>query len=113
MTQIADTQRKFLILGVAWLVYCFIPIPESFQPLERILFLVAAGYWFRFNWKLARLLRRNPWRWTALTLIPIVNLFAWGRILWLAAQTLRDNGIPCGLMGADQAALRIATGKNK
>ena len=36
----------------------------------------------------------------------IVNLIAWGRILWLAAQTLRANGIPCGFMGADQAALK-------
>ena len=105
LTQMADTQRKFLILGAAWLVYCFIPIPESFQLVERLLVLVALGYWFRFNWKLSRLLRKNPWVWTGLILIPIVNLIAWGRILWLAAQTLRANGIPCGLMGADQAAL--------
>lgn len=105
LIQMADLQRKFFTLAVAWLVYCFIPIPESFQPLDRIIELVALGYWFRFNWKLSRLLRKNPWVWTVLTIIPFVNLIAWGRILWLAAQTLRANGIPCGFMGADQAAL--------
>jgi hypothetical protein len=105
LTQMADIQRKFLILGAAWLVYCFIPMPDSFEPVEHIINLVALGCWFRFNWKLSRLLRKNPWVWTVLAIIPFVNFIAWGRILWLAAQTLQANGIPCGIMGADQAAV--------
>lgn len=105
LTLMADIQRKFVILGAIWLALFFIPIPNSFLVVQSIFALVSAGCWLRFNWKLSRLLRKNPWVWTVLAFIPIVNFIAWVRILWLAAQTLRANGIPCGLMGADQAAL--------
>jgi len=105
LTQIADLQRKLLFLGVGWLVYCFIPIPDSFHSIEHALELVACGYWFRFGWKLARLLHEKPWVWVVFSFIPLLNLYAWGRILWTATKVLRANGIPCGFMGADQAAL--------
>ncbi|TAL00753.1 MAG: DUF4339 domain-containing protein [Verrucomicrobia bacterium] len=106
LTQIADLYRKYLVLGAAWLAFCIIPMPESLQSVQRVIALVAVGCWLRFNWKLSRLLQKNPWAWTLLALIPIVNYIAWGRILWLAAQTLRANGISCGFTSAQLPSLR-------
>ena len=105
LTQIAELQKKLIILGVGWVVYCFVPVPEFFKSIEGPLALVAFGYWIRFGWRLARLLHEKPWVWVVFSLIPLLNFYAWGRIIWTATKTLRANGIPCGFWGADQAAL--------
>ena len=105
LTQIADLQRKLLFLGLGWIAYCFVSVPESLHYLEHALALVACGCWFRLGWKLARLLHEKPWVWVVFSLIPLLNFYAWGRILWTATKVLRANGIPCSFFGADQAAL--------
>lgn len=109
LTQIAELQRKLIILGVGWIVYCFVPVPEFFKTIQSPLMLVAFGYWIRFGWRLARLLHEKPWVWVVFSLIPLLNFYAWGRIIWTATKTLRANGIPCGFWGADQAALNRLT----
>lgn len=105
LAKMADLQRKLLILGVCWILYCFIPVPESLQWMQFPAVIVATVHWIRLGWKLARLLQKNPWVWVVFSFIPLLNLCAWSRILWTAAQKLRANGIPCGLFGADQATL--------
>jgi hypothetical protein len=103
LNQIADLQRNLTILGLSWIAYCF--LPESYKAVAKLLGPLVLVFWLYFGWKLSRLLREQPWVWVIFSLIPLANFYAWGRIIWTATKTLRANGVPCGIMGADRQAL--------
>jgi len=102
LRMIAENYRNLLGVAVCWLVACFIPMPDS---VERVCFLVMAGMWIRFGWRLSGALRQNQWVCVVWSLIPLANIYALVRILRAAARTLKSNGIPVGITGADRTAL--------
>jgi hypothetical protein len=107
LARMADLQKKLLLLGVGWIGYvvlcCFVSLLAPLA--ERIVLLVASGYWIRWGWKLSKLLRHRPWVWVIFLLVPLLNFYAWGRILWTSTRMLRTNGVACAPLDSVQAAL--------
>lgn len=99
---IADNYTKLLIIAAVWLVGLFVPMSES---VGRMWLLIVAGCWIRFGWQLSKGLQRKSWPWVIWSLIPLGNFYALVRILYTAAKTLKENGVPVKFLIPDQGAL--------
>ena len=83
-----------LVVPIAYLI-----IPQGFD-------IMAIGVAAAFHiWgvitacQLARIMRKPVWLWAVLTLVPFVNLFAYARIISLAAKILKCYGIRTSIAG--------------
>jgi hypothetical protein len=99
---IAVNSRNLLLLAVGWIAVCILPCPDY---LTQTCGLVVLGCWIRFGWQLAHALHGKPWVWVVWSLIPLGNIYALVRILCTSVKTLKANGVPVGILGADRIAL--------
>lgn len=99
---IAENYRTLLVVTIIWAISLFIPMSDS---TFRLVYVVLGCFWFRSGWQLSKGLHRKPWIWVIWSLIPLANIYAVIRILYVAAKTLKANGIPITWYGPDQPTL--------
>jgi hypothetical protein len=102
---IADKQKAIIVVAVLVVVIGFAPIPAGLQSLSSTAWWAIQGSGIFLCYKLAGALQKKVWLWVLLAACPLVNLFAYARIVSQAAKTLKANGIPVGMLGADRIAL--------
>ncbi len=105
LKKIAQQQKGFISTLLVYVGLMLLSTMIDLGAAERPMFLATGMMALGYGWRLIRALRKNPWIWTLLLLLPFVCWFFYARLIWLATKTLKANGIPCGFFGADQAAV--------
>ena len=98
---IAVKQKIVIYITAFWFAFLFIPLPESIAPVFNIAFWLVHIVGIIICCQLAVALKKNVGLWVCLTIIPIVNLFAYARIIREASATLKTYGVRTGIFGAD------------
>jgi hypothetical protein len=99
---IAENYRTLLAVVIIWPIVALIPMPDT---IFRVVDLVFSGFWFRSIWRLAKGLHKRPLVWVIGSLVPLANIYAAIRILYIAAKTLKANEIPMSWYGPDQPTM--------
>ena len=99
---IAENYRFLFGTVLCWLIGLFIPM----SPTIYFGWVIAVSVmWIRSGWSLSKGLHKRPWLWVVWSLLPLANICAMIRILYIAAKTLKANGIPFSWYGVDQPTL--------
>ncbi len=99
-------QQKFIIwTAVAWVVLGLMPMWPAIAGPLMLAFYATHITGVVSCFLAARALGKNVWLWGILALLPLVNLIAYAKMVSQAAKTLKANGVPTGILGADRKAL--------
>jgi hypothetical protein len=105
LIKIAQQQKGFISTMLVYIGLLLLSMMIDLGSAERPMFLAVGMMCLGYGWRLTRALRKNPWIWTLLMLLPFVCWFFYARLIWTATKILKANGVPCGIFGAETAAI--------
>jgi hypothetical protein len=105
LVTIATKQKAIIWMAVAWVVFGFIPMWPAIAGVVLFAFYAVHILGIVFCCQLALALRKSPWLWGFLALVPVVNLFAYAGMVSQAAKTLKNHGVPTGIFGVNRSEI--------
>src|ERR1700722_14996362 len=105
LVKIAQQQKGLTGALAVYIGLILLSMMIDFGAAQSPMFLAAALMSLGYGWRLTRALRKNPWLWMLLLLLPFICWFFYAWLIRLSVKTLKADGIPCGIFGADQAVL--------
>ena len=106
LRKIAIKQKPIICIAACWLVLGFTPRWESIATFLSVAFWLVHIVGIVVCCQLAVALKKNVGLWVCLTIIPIVNLFSYARIIREASATLKNYGVRTGIFGADWRTIK-------